>query len=307
MSYYQNITTNELDALFENYISDCQYSKQLRPQTIKSYTDVFKTFRKIMPEIITINDLHPFVITEFFKRISNRKRIIGNKEIHTGVKISTIRTYYNKLIAFFRWAEQLGYIEKDSLVCKIPKPPNPKYEDERALTDEEISKIISAIALYNSDNSFAYKRDLLIISLFIYTGMRRKELLSLRIQDINFETKTIFINGKTSKSKRSRYIPIHYTLLQQLKSYLSMRKKMNSNADALIVSTRTHKPFTVHGLKHWVERYRKLSSVRFHVHQASTYLCLCFGSSKDKYKHNHESTWPFNNTNDRNLFTIHCF
>jgi integrase len=49
---------------------------------------------------------------------------------------------------------------------------------------------------------------------------------------------------------------------------------MNSYADALIISTKTHKPFTVHGLKHWVERYRRLSGVHFHVHQARhTFAC----------------------------------
>ena len=275
MANYQKILERtELDGLFESYISDCRYSKQLRPQTIKSYEEVFRTFRKIMPEIVTIDDLHPFAMSEFFKRIGQRRRNVGSKTLQVGVKASTIRTYYNKLMVFFRWLEQLGYIEKDSLSGKIPKPPNPTYQDEKALTQEQVSRIISAIALNNPHDTLTYKRDLLIMSLFIYTGIRRRELLSLRIQDIDLEAKNLFINGKTSKSKKNRLIPIHPSLMHQITSYLAMRRKMGSNSDALIVSTRTHRPFTVHGLKHWVERYRRLSGIHFHVHQARhTFAC----------------------------------
>lgn len=258
----------ELEKVFQEYISSCQYGKQLRPQTIKSYEAVFKTFRKVMPELLTMDDLHPMVLTEFFKRISNRKRMVGKEMICTGVKTSTIRTYYNKLIAFFRWAEQLGYLEKDSLANKIPKPPNPSYKDEKAITQEQISKIISTIALNCTGDAFTNKRDLLIISLFIYTGVRRNELLSLRIQDVDFESKILFVNGKTSKGKKDRQIPIHPSLFNLIKSYLNMRKQIGNQSDALIVSVRSHKAFTVHGLKHWVERYRRLSGVHFHVHQA---------------------------------------
>lgn len=268
------MSSKNLHQLFEQYITSCQYGKQLRPQTLKSYRDVYQTFKRVMPEIQTLDDLHPIVITEFFKRISTRERKVGNKMMKTGVKTSTIKTYYNKLIAFFRWLEHLNHIEKGALTDKIPKPPNPTYQDDKTLTSEQVSRIISSIALNCSDDIFGYKRDLLIINLFIYTGIRKRELLSLRIKDIDFESKTIFINGKTSKSKKNRTIPLHPTLIHVLKSYLKELKKKRSYSSSLIVSTRTLKPFTQHGLKHWVERYKSLSGVRFHVHQTRhTFAC----------------------------------
>ena len=104
--------------------------------------------------------------------------------------------------------------------------------------------------------------------------MRKGELLALKIQDIDFEKRKLFINGKTSKSKKSRTIPLHPLLLVQLKSYLETRKLRCSTSNHLIISIRQDSPLTHYGLKHWVERYQKLSGISFHVHQMRhTFAC----------------------------------
>lgn len=263
-----------LSELFDIYIMQCEYSKQLRPQTLKSYREVFNTFQKIMNEMRNVTDLYPQMMNEFNKRLNTRKRTVGNKFIHTGVKKSTIKTYYTKLIIFFKWLENNNYLEEGYLTSKIEKPSNPIYDDERALSEKNISKIIATISLYTLGDLFAYKRDLLIMNLFIYTGIRKGELLALKIQDINFEERKLFISGKTSKSKKNRSIPLHPLLIIQLKSYLETRKLRYSTTNQLIISIRQDSPLTQYGLKHWVSRYKKLSGVRFHVHQMRhTFAC----------------------------------
>ena len=262
-----------LQTLFENYISDCTYSKQLRPQTIKSYCQVFETFKKIMPETVTVSDLHNQILNEFFKRISTRTRIVGKISITSGVKPSTIKTYYNKLIAFFRWLEHHNHLNK-SITPYMTKPPSPKYDDQKALSDEEVSKIIASVTLYSMDYTFLYSRDIAIISLLLYTGIRKGELLALRIGDVNFQQRTLFINGSSSKSKRSRYIPIHYALISHLKSYLKERELLKTTCQALIISSKEDRAFTVHGMKYWVKKYSRLSGVKFHIHRfRHTFAC----------------------------------
>ncbi len=265
---------SELQQLFESYIADCQYSKHLRPQTIKGYREVFSVFQKLLPNIKEVDDLHPHLMNEFFKRLSTRERIVGRDTIKIGVKPSTIKTYYNKLIAFFRWLETYGHIEQGILTNHIIKPPAPIYDDEKALSDLEVSKIISSIALHCMDNPFMHKRDILIVTLLLYTGIRKGELLSLRVQDIDFEKRTLFINGKTSKSKKSRFIPLHFTLITHLKVYLKERQQRKSQCDALIISSKNDTAFTEYGLKHWVNKYIKLSGIKFHIHRfRHTFAC----------------------------------
>jgi len=222
-----------------------------------------------MPEVLTPLDLKPYVVHEFFKRLGERAKKNGKE-----LKTSTIRTYFNKLIVFFKWLEVNDIIERKSLTTRVIKPPNPKYHDEKALNEKQVSKIISSVALNTMDNEFMQKRDLALLQTLLYTGVRRGELLGLRIQDIDFGRKTLFINGKNSKSKKSRYIPLHCSLLTTLKFYLKMRESKHSTCPNLFVSSKYDRQLTTHGMKHWVLRYNQLSGVNFHLHQfRHTFAC----------------------------------
>lgn len=272
---------DQLQHLFNRYLTDCEYTKRLRPQTIKGYREVFNNFRMMVPEITSTEDIRPHLVGEFFRRLGVKKRQVGN-QIKIGVKPSTTDTYYRKLMAFFNWLENNGYIPEKSISNKIARPPAPTYDDDRALSEVEVSKIISAITLSGVNDSFQYMRDMAIISILLYTGIRKGELLGLRIQDVNFHEQTLFINSKTSKSKRSRVLPMHGTLLTHLSTYLRARKTRISICEALIISTRRDSPFTTHGLKHWVEKYNKLSGVNFHLHRfRHTFACRLAKANAD--------------------------
>ena len=271
-----------LKHLFESYITYCQYTKNLREQTIKSYREVFKIFQKLIPELQEVSDLQPQVMNEFYRLLSTRERIVGIDTIKIGVKPSTIRTYHNKLIAFFSWLENYNHVQKGTLVRYITKPPLPRYEDDKALSDAEISKIIATITIHSVDDSFMFKRDMLIVTLFLYTGIRKGELIGLRVQDIDFENRTLYVFEKTSKSKKSRYIPLHPSLIKHLKVYLKERKTKKAYTDALIISLKRDCPLTHYGLVHWVRKYKELSGVKFHVHRfRHTFACTLAKQNAD--------------------------
>jgi integrase len=264
---------SELEYLFKEYVNVCRYSKRLSEKTISGYTEVFSTFSKIMFEIKDKDDLHAQMMPEFFRRISTRIRIVGKDTRISGVKASTIRTYHNKLVIFFKWLENNGHLTV-SITEHMIVPPVPMYEDERALTDSQVAKIISSITLYGMEDAFIYARDIAIVSLLLYTGVRKGELLALRIGDIDFGSSSLFINGVTSKSKKSRYIPLHFSVVTHLMGYLKEREKRNTKCEYLLVSSKADTALTEHGLKFWVNKYIGLSGVKFHLHRfRHTFAC----------------------------------
>ena len=268
------LNQNVLEKLFKDYIADCEYSKGLSPATISSYKDVFRTFHTIMPEVKILEDVHPQMFNEFFRRINTRERKVGRDTIKRGIKQSTTRTYYNKLIAFYSWLERYGYLEKGSITKKVIKPKSPQYDDERALKQSEVNKIMTAITLNTLKDEFIRSRDMAIILILLYTGIRKGELLGLRIQDVDFESQNIYVRAETSKSKKSRHIPMHFSLITHLKSYLKRRKEKGFSTSKLIVSSRQDKGLTQHGLKFWVTKYSKLSGISFHIHRfRHTFAC----------------------------------
>jgi len=265
MAKYNHVAENHLVKLFDEYLQECEYSSRLRPATMRGYRAVFSLFLSLMPEIITVEHLMPSLVIEFFKRLQLRKRIAGRDIIKSGVRDSTIRTYWAKLNAFFVWLVANGHVERNPL-NGIKKPPEPKYDDSRALKDDEVDKIIAAIVSH-ADSPLALRRDIATVSLLLYCGLRRGELISLQVKDIDIFKATLTVRGETSKSKKTRTLPLHPTLLMHLKDYMTERTRRNYQTEHLLVSTKHKTGLTRNGLRHWEKRLNRISGVSFHLHR----------------------------------------
>ena len=124
----------------------------------------------------------------------------------------TKRTTLNKdirnLKAFINWCRENRYVNGD-IKLKLLK------EDERpvkSLTNTQIKKLLSAFK--------PYKTMRMRILLALGTGLRRRDIESLSISDIDFENNYITTRStKTRKSMGSRPVPI--PIMVELKKYVS--------------------------------------------------------------------------------------
>ena len=255
---------SELQKHFDVFIQHKQYTVMLSPATIKSYNEVWKHFTTQMPEVTKISDLSPEVVSEFFERLQRRQRLVGRVMKRTGIKASTVNTYGRKLKCFFDWLVVKEVLERNPV--QLGDLPKPVYDDERALKRSQIEKIIMSV-MQNSKNTFIKQRDLAMINVLLFCGLRRGELLGLKVTDIDFNQGLLRVDGRTSKSKVTRFVPLNRVVLQSLDEYMAARKQRKSQCEYLWVSEIKDTAFTVDGLKHWVKRIRDWSGVRFHVHQ----------------------------------------
>ncbi len=253
------------------FISECQFSRRLRLETLRGYKSVFKMFLLVMPEVTYVESLTPDMMKEFFKRIETRKKKVGRNTIKSGVKDSTVKTYWNKLNCFFEWLLVNGDIAKNPL--ENIKPPEPIYDNSLALESNDIEKIFAAITLHSYD-ALILKRDMLMVNLLLFCGVRKGEFISLQVRDVDIEKSMLTVRGETSKSRKTRHIPIHRTLMLHLQEYITERNKHGYKTPNLIISSNADSGLTVHGLKHWVERLNEVSGVRFHLHRfRHTFAC----------------------------------
>jgi len=175
-----------------------------------------------------------------------------------------------------------GIYSKGSLYNQVPKPKQPTYNDIKTISENQIEKIIATISLEALNNHFLRTRDMTILYVFLYTGVRRGELLGLRIQDIDLENESIYIRAQTSKSKKGRRIPINPILLMSLKKYLELLFKRKSRCGYLFVSSKQDTALTTHGLKNLMNKYRRLSGVKFSAHQLrQTFACALAKQNAD--------------------------
>jgi len=255
----------------EKFISYCINTRGLSPKTVKGYRDVFRQFRNIMPEVSTVEQITPEVVDDFYLRLRHRSKRVGTSIVEASLQSSTLRTYGAKLRAFLGWLCERGHLSANPITKK--SLPKAIYDDKRALSRQQVEKIFGAVT-QNVRDPLLYKRDLAILQVLLFCGVRKNELLSLRVMDVDVVNKLITLSVRTSKSNYSSKLPLTPVATLHLEEYLAERRKRGFNGEYLWVNFRGGN-LSEHGLKHWVDKLRSTSGVRFHLHQfRHTFACM---------------------------------
>lgn len=123
-----------------------------------------------------------------------------------GLRPATIYVRVSFLSSFYEWVmrdPELGrLIGKNPVSQARPRAPKPyQTESVKALTDEELEKLLSTVAGKAAAGDMVGKRDYALLLLFVATGMRRAEILSLRGRDVRVDEGLIL----TSRVKGGNY------------------------------------------------------------------------------------------------------
>ena len=94
--------------------------------------------------------------------------------------------------------------------------PSKSAEGEYFLSLEEINRIINAAPTF---------RDRVIIEVLASTGFRRAELRDLKIDDINFESKHLYV--REGKGKKPRTLKVSDQILRNIRQLIGNRTKGN--------------------------------------------------------------------------------
>lgn len=205
-------------------------------------------------------------MTEFFRRLETRSRLIGRGQERRGVKTSTIATYRSSLGRFFEWLRGRGEILANPFFG-MPYP-RVEYLDRKYLSKASVERILAALVLSAPGRTRLLRtRNLALFSTLLYTGVRKGELLGLRLTDLDLEHMELSVRAETSKSKFRRVVPLNSRALTALEDYLDQRRSLPLQSDHLFVGASGQAPFTADGLKHLVEQVKRISGVPFHLHQ----------------------------------------
>jgi integrase/recombinase XerC len=100
-------------------------------------------------------------------------------------------------------------------------------------------------------------RDMAIIKVFLYCGLRISELVNLDLEDINYQDQSIKFFGKGNKE---RYVPLHTEALDSVQRYLPARNKITPKNDdaqkALFLSNQGNR-INVRTIQKMVKKYAK--------------------------------------------------
>lgn len=132
-------------------------------------------------------------------------------------KATSINSQIRKITPVLNYGWEMGYWCKvDFLQLKEDK------EIKETYTQEELDLLLE----HPTTKKFTEMRNWAITWTFAATGIRRSELLDLKVCSVNLLERTILLNK--TKSRKARYVPISSGLADVLEEYLSLRNGKNS-------------------------------------------------------------------------------
>lgn len=250
-------TSINIATLVDRYLSACR-SAGLSPKTIRGYDEKLRRYVRRVGG--TLDDFTLDTVRQHLASLQSAKKWEGHPYIPENTETlstTTIRNHGMVLTGFARWLCEEGYTDKNVLSgLKVPKANNISMEP---LSDDEVSRLINCFNL----NLEIGCRNAAITWLFLDTGLRCAELVSLDMEQLFLETRRLKILGK---GRKERILPFGHQTKRLLERYIHhlrpdplYKDKVFLNSDGYAITENTVKMF--------IERAAKKANIpRLHIH-----------------------------------------
>ena len=197
---------------FQNFL---QHEKKYSPHTFNAYIKditffqnfIFKEFEQDEIETVNYSQIRSWIVEMVDNSVSNNS---------INRKIASLKAFY-KFLLKTKQIDISPLLKHKSL--KTPK------KIQIPFSENELNNVLNDLKF---DNDFEGIRNKLIIDLFYTTGIRRTELIHLKINNIDLSNQTLKVLGKRNKE---RILPILPIISQQLNIYLTERAYLEQIKD----------------------------------------------------------------------------
>ena len=207
---------------FVNYIF---LEKNQSPLTVKAYRNDLENFAAFCLTNFELQNIEQVSYSEIRSWIVD---LVTKKNSNSSInrKISSLQSYYKFLL-------------KTKTISVNPLLKHKPLKKEKKLqvpfSEKEMNEVIDS--LRNLDD-FISVRNKLMIEMFYGTGMRRIELINLKLRDVDLENKTIKVLGKRNKE---RYIPLLNFVIKSFNSYTLKRTEIKTESENLFITDKGKK------------------------------------------------------------------
>lgn len=180
------------------------------------------------------------IVLSFFRHIGKLPSEVEPGDVQHWLKelegkgISPGTTYQHAclLASFYSWAirdPEIGqHLRGNPARLARPKAPKPyQTESVKAMSDEEVQALVRAVSQRAIGGDIVGKRDYALLLLYLATGLRRSEVISLRGKDVHTEEMLILAYRAKGGDYRSREVR-EPQVKEALLNYLSAAGRMHA-------------------------------------------------------------------------------
>ncbi|HET8884752.1 MAG TPA: tyrosine-type recombinase/integrase [Salinimicrobium sp.] len=168
---------------------------------LNSFADfILKEFEETELKNVVYQQIRNWIVSLVDSGLSNRS---------INRKISSVKAYY-------KFLQKTHQLENSPLAKHKALKTSKKIQVP--FSQAEVENVLNDIV----DSNFEELRSKLIVELFYTTGIRRNELIEIKVQDLDLTNELLKVLGKRNKE---RYIPLLPIVRDTAKKYLSERNK----------------------------------------------------------------------------------
>ncbi len=211
----------------EKFFEYLKIEKNYSPKTVIAYQNDINSFKEFLFDEFQQSSLKKVNYSQI------RSWIV--LLVNSGISNKTINRKVSSLNSFYKFLKKIGVNKINPL--NEHKSLKTKSIVQIPFSKSEVSNVLNSS---NFTKDFDGVRDNLILEILYCTGIRRNELINLKIRNIDLANHRIKVLGKRNKE---RYIPILNSTVQLLNSYLEERNKINyvNDKEFLLITRRGEK------------------------------------------------------------------
>jgi integrase/recombinase XerD len=202
--------------LFEQFIRERQYLKNVSPRTVDWYRDCLSALRRFYGQDLSLDNVSR----------ESLKRWLANM-MQGGPSPVSCNTFICGVNAFLNWLHQEGHLAEKIRIPKVIVEHNVL----RTLTADQVQRIIQSKPTGRNQT-----RARMVALIILDSGLRISEVLRLRRTDVDFDNLVIRVLGK---GKKERLVPMSFELRKALFRYTRERNELLfGTRNGTVVSTR---------------------------------------------------------------------
>jgi integrase/recombinase XerD len=181
-----------VDRLIEDFLADCKL-RGMSFRTIPHYRSILRRFKAYLePQGITFQEVGKEHLRGFIEHI----------RVERGASQKTVENYFAALSTFYEYLAFEDFISSNP-VLPIRKRYIRRYKNDG---DRHERKLISVEEMARLVNGTLDIRDRAVIVLLAKTGIRRNELITLDLEDVDFVEQSIRLKPTPKRSNRRVFV-----------------------------------------------------------------------------------------------------
>lgn len=194
--------------------------------------------------------------------------------------IRTVRNNIQALQSFLDFCVEQHYIA-DNPIRLIPMPKLPK-DLPKAFSYEDAMRLMEWTYIADFRYDFNRYRARAILATFLFTGIRRSELLNLKFSDVRIKDKTIRVEN--GKGRKDRLIPMNRRLIEILNDYIKSREKEKKTTIYFFATMRGDKRMQYSSIRRIFDRMKQDLNMKIYCHKLRhTFATLMLRGNCDVY------------------------